>query len=293
MREIILGASWLAFTYSAAFGQVSEAQLTFEVASVKPAAPPGSNPNIRGISGGPGSADPGRINYTGLPLKRILLFAYGVRNDQIFGPGWLDSESYDIVAKVAPGTTKEQLNAMLRNLLVERFNLTWHHETKDLAVYELVGDKNGPKLKEADLTAPSTPAVLSFRVGTDKDGFLQPAPGVPIIVGRTADGRMRWTARAQSIEQIATFLGGQLRRSVLDKTGLTGKYDFTLEYAAAAMIPTSPSVTLGAGTVDIPSESGPDLEGAVQEQLGLKLESKKALVDVMVLDHIDKVPTEN
>ena len=98
-----------------------------------------------------------------------------MRDDQISGPSWLDSESYDIVAKVPTGTTKEQVNAMLRNLLVERFNLTFHHETKDLSVYELIAGKNGSKLKEADLNVPPPAVALTAKIGR-QGRFSQPPP---------------------------------------------------------------------------------------------------------------------
>jgi uncharacterized protein (TIGR03435 family) len=97
---------------------------------------------------------------------------------------------------------------------------------------------------------------------------------------------MRWTGRVQSVEQIASFLQGQLGRPVVNKTGLTGKYDFTLEYSRAAM-------SSAGAPLDAANDSGLSIEGAVQEQLGLRLESKKAPVDVMVLDHVERVPPEN
>ena len=100
------------------------------------------------MRGGPGSPDPGQITYSNVSLKQVLTNAYGIKSYQISGPKWLDSERFDIVAKIAMGSTKEQFQMMLQNLLAERFKLAVHHETKELPIYALVVGKGGPKLKE-------------------------------------------------------------------------------------------------------------------------------------------------
>jgi uncharacterized protein (TIGR03435 family) len=142
-----------------AYGQTADKSLTFDAASVKPAAPP--TPDGRGMimmagpTGGPGTKDPGRIHYPYMSLKNILMNAYDVKNFQIVGPGWLDTERFDITATMPPDTTKEQFRAMLQNLLAERFKMTVHRETKELPMYSLVVAKGGPKMKEAaELPAP-------------------------------------------------------------------------------------------------------------------------------------------
>lgn len=282
MRKTIVGFAGLAFAVGVAFGQ---AQPSFEVASVKPSAGRDFNPNLMGMRGGPGTADPEQIAYTGVTLKNILLGAYGVDSYQVSGPGWLDQERYDILAKIPSGTTEEQFNAMLRNLLAERFNLTSHHVTRELAVYELVVGKNGLKMKEADLNISSEPVS---NIGADKNGCLELPPGHPIMAGRVTDrGSMCLTARMKSTGELAAFLAGPpLRNPVVDKTGLTGKYEFTLEYSQDRR--SSPGADPLATVVD----TGPNIVDSVQ-QLGLKLESKKAPIDVLVIDHIDKVPTGN
>jgi uncharacterized protein (TIGR03435 family) len=282
MRKTIVAFAWLAFAFSVAFGQ---AQPSFEVASVKPSAAHDFNPNRVGMRGGPGTDDPEQIAYTGAVLKNILLRAYGVDSYQLSGPGWLDQERYDILAKIPSGTTEEQFNAMLRNLLTERFNLTSHHETRELRVYELVVGKNGLKMKEAELNISSEPVP---KIGADKNGCPELPPGHPLMAGRVTDrGSICWTARMKSIGELATFLAGPpLRDRVVDKTGLAGKYDFTLEYSQQRK--SSPGTDSLGAVVD----AGPNIVDAVH-QLGLKLESRNAPVDVLVIDHIDKVPTEN
>ncbi len=294
MSKAILGAGWLVLAWGAAFGQAPEAQPSFEVASIKPGAPRVSN--LMRASGGPGTSDPERFTYTNVTLKALVLRGYGVKNYQVSGPAWLDSERFDILAKVPPGSTKQQLNGMLRNLLAERFHLILHHETKDLAVYELVVGKDGPKLKASDLDAlpparePGAPALL---VGVpDNNGIPQVPPGLAIMIGRMADGIMHWTGRMQSLSDLAAFLEGELARPVLDKTGLTGKYDFNLAYSRDGLRQIGPPGDPTASQAESPS-GGLNLLGAVQQQLGLKLESARAAIDILILDLIDKTPTEN
>jgi uncharacterized protein (TIGR03435 family) len=294
MRKVIISASLLILGCGSACSQ--ESDIRFEVASVRAAGVPQNGPGRLRMSGGPGTADPERITYPNVTLKNILSKAYGVENDRISGPSWLDSERYDIAAKVPPGATKEQLNAMLRNLLVERFNLAIHHETKVVAVYELTVAKTGPTLTEADMDAPPAPVIEPGSrpptIGTDSAGFLQVPPGRPMMLGRMTDGIMRWTAKVQTLASLTSFLGGELQRPVVDKTGLTGKYDFKLAYSRDGLRPMGPAAAPGIPVDDTPS-GGPSLQRALQDQLGLRLESAKDPIEFLVIDHIDKVPTEN
>src|SRR5271157_3691397 len=149
MLHAIMRAGLAVFTSCAAFAQTAENSPTFEVASVKPAAPIVGNRIMVGMRGGPGTPDPGQITYNNVTLKNVLTNAYGVKSFQISGPSWLDSERYDIVAKLPRGATKEQFMVMLQNLLAERFKLTLHREKRDLPMYALVVGKNGPKMKES------------------------------------------------------------------------------------------------------------------------------------------------
>jgi uncharacterized protein (TIGR03435 family) len=243
MRKLIISASILIVGCGLAFSQ--ESDIKFEVASVRPAGVPQNSPAIARMQGGPGTSDPERITYPSVTLKVVLLKAYGVEKYRLSGPDWLDSERYDIAAKVPPGATEQQLNAMLRNLLAERFNLTVHHESKVVAVYELMVGKNGSTLTEADMNAPPDPvrepgSPPPMTGWPDSAGFPQLPPGRPEMLGRMTDGIMRWTAKVQSLADLASFLGGQLQRPVLDKTGLTGKYDFKLAYSRDGLRPLGP-----------------------------------------------------
>ena len=340
MRPAILGAGLIILTSCAAFGQAAAESLTFEVASVKPAEPQ-TGMGIRVMMrGGPGSADPGQITYSNVTLKNLMVNAYAVKEYQINGPKWLDSERFDIVAKIPKGTTKEEFQLMLQNLLAERFKLTLHHETKELPMYALVVGKGGPKLKESvedDATAsgaapqggtagsggPSAsappppppppppgsdgagPVMGRLRVGADGMPQLPAGMGKNGMMMMMTNGRMRLVVNRQPITALTVMLSNQLGRPVVDATGLKGKYDFNLDFAPdgmngpmGMMPPPPPQHDGGPGGV-APMASAPDAGGgpaiftALQEQLGLKLEQRKGPVDLLVIDRLEKVPTEN
>jgi uncharacterized protein (TIGR03435 family) len=299
---------------------------TFEVASIKPAPPPTPDAQgrifLRGPSGGPGTKDPGRISYPYMSLKNLLMTAYDVKNYQISGPAWLDTERFDLTATMPPDTTKEQFRIMLQNLLIERFKMTVHKDSKELPMYSLVVNKGGPKLKETALK-PTTndsdgPGLPPPPMGPPKigpDGFpVMPAemsqrPGMPMMM---MPGRARLMATAQSMQDLANRLTAQMNRPVIDNTGLTAKYDFVLTYApdpneglggrggpggglAIAVRAAGPGPgPAGPDSAFIPDGEAPQpLLGALQSQLGLKLEPKKGDVEIVVIDKMEKTPIEN
>jgi len=254
----------------------------FEVASVKPAPSRSVRASMRG---GPGTVDPEQISFTSVTLMNVLLRAYDVKIYQVSGPDWLSSERYDIAAKIPPGTTKEQFNMMLQSLVAERFHLVLHHATKEFQGYELAAGKNGPKLKEsegsgADRQEPAAPPK------TDSDGFPQlDGPGLVMMEGLKGRAVVSFvTAKSQPVSAFVEMLSREFRMPILDRTGLDGKFDFRLEFA-----PQAP----GALAPDTTGEAGPNLLTAVQQQLGLRLNSRKIPLDVLVIDRADKVPTEN
>jgi uncharacterized protein (TIGR03435 family) len=312
MLRAIMSAGLAMFTSCAAFGQATENSPAFEVASVKPAAPMTGNTIRVMMRGGPGSNDPGQITYTNVTLYNVLMSAYGVKDFQISGPGWLDSERYDIFAKVPRGATKAQSKVMMQNLLAERFKLTLHRETKELPMYELVVGKNGPRLTESVEDPAAAAAMRQPTLG--KDGFPVMPPGLAGLTAKslkTMNGLpgASMTANHQSMAEFAETLSSRLDLPVVDMTGLTGKYDYTLSFSAEGLghmrlpggialpPPAAPSPGEGgpgtpmAGAPDGPSS--PDLFTALQEQLGLKLEQRKGPVELLVIDHLEKVPVEN
>jgi uncharacterized protein (TIGR03435 family) len=236
------------------------------------------------MRGGPGTSDTGRIVFTNVTLMSVLLRAYDVKPYQATGPDWSSSERYDITAKIPPGATKEQFNLMLQRLLAERFHLALHHETREVQGYELVGGKGGPKLKPSTEVGPDVQPTEEPK--TDANGFPRlSAPGLVMMEGLHGTAVVSFlTARAQPLSALVEMLIKEFRLPITDKTGLTGKFDFTLEFA-----PEAP----GALPPEAPDESAPNLITAIPRQLGLKLDPKKIPVDILVIDRADKSPTEN
>jgi uncharacterized protein (TIGR03435 family) len=267
---------------------------SFEAASIKPAKP-GIRQRRPGLEGGPGTSDPGRIRYTDISLRDLILLAYRVRGFQLSAADAkaLDARTFEVVAQLPPGATPSQLRMMLQNLLAERFRLVLHRERKAMPVYALVIGKNGPKLKEAtekggdsgddgfDPLPPAPPNELEVQ----GDGY----PSVPPVEGSwlvaLRSGYARTRQLHASMADLAGILSNQVEKPVTDATGLKGRYEFTLSWMAA--VPASPSPTAPA------ADSGPDIFAAVQQQLGLKLEASRAPVDVLVIDRFDRDPVEN
>ena len=287
---------------SIALGQQPNPKLTFEVASIKPAAPQAMGRLQGSVDGGPGTPDPGRIRFTDMPLRVLIMRAYDVQSFQVSGPSWMDSQRFDIIAKVPDGATKEDAQIMLQNLLADRFKLKLHKGSKEAPIYELVVAKGGIKLKEAVQTA-TAPAEGAGgpRPGPPtrgKDGFLR-TPHGQVGIQAMVNGRMRMQGDAVTMARLTDILGMALGRPVVDKTGLTGAYDVTLDFSPEGMGPGPKGPGPGAGggnPAEAPrdsNDSGPTIFTALQEQLGLKLESRKGPVDLLVVDSVEKTPTEN
>jgi len=290
MRPLILVVSYLALAWVCAYGQAADTP-SFEVASVKPAS---SSARSVECSGGPGTTSPGIWRCSNVPLAFVISHAYGFQP-----PGFSPRDSccqarFDFNAKVPEGTTNEQFYRMLQNLLVERFRLTLHHEQKEMAIYALTVGEKGPKLKESAPGAAQAPedpwAAPEYTMG--KDGY----PVFPAGHGGLAggNGHYRWTGFNISTQEIVKTLSYHLGRPVVDGTGLRGKYDIDMTWTIdVAWLMES------AGLRDqIPEGSdngpyGPTLIRAVRDQLGLQLISKKGHGDIVVVDHVAKVPSEN
>ena len=243
---------------------------------------------------------PDGISISGVPLQMIVRDAFHVEEDRILGaPGWVKTNRYDIQAKVAPEDAPkleklkmEQRQAMLLPLLVERFNLKYHHETRELPSYSLMVAKGGPKLKPSAVPDPPPSSNPPDAAGTPRPGD-GPGNNPPRRMLRFM-GRGHLEAEGGNTEMLARVLSQQLGRTVVDKTGLTGTYDYTLQWTPDDAPPSAPGGADGGpphneGGTDA---AGPSLFTAVQEQLGLKLESAKGQADVIVIDHID-LPSEN
>jgi uncharacterized protein (TIGR03435 family) len=316
MRRLGIGAWAALFAVAGAAGQTAPGQATpkleFEVASVKPSAT--SQGGLRGaLMGGPGTGDPIRITGNGITLARLIGTAYDVPFDQISGPAWLQEEHYDIAAKVPAGATKDQVKPMWQSLLAERFGLAFHREPKEFPVYELTLAKGGAKLKTTAYpdAKPAKPGDYPVPAVLDADGYPAIPHGIAGMQSVPLNGVSHATFQARPISGflflIQSSLGSMTGPNtwaparVIDKTGLTGLYDFKLEFAGG-MGPGAafqPQQSLGAsagpdGMLDIQDPGGgPDLFTALEKQLGLTLTKGKATYDVLVIDKASRVPTEN
>lgn len=260
-----ISAHVLVLTLWNVHAQTAPAPLTFEVASVKPSAP-----DVAGLFVQPQPG--GSLRITGGTVKNLIAIAYNAREFAISGgPGWVNSDRFDIDARAAHLSASEnspanaqQLRERLKSLLAERFQLAIHPESKEQNVYALFVGKSGPKLLEAELGARS----MIRKRGTS-------------IIGE-----------AVGMQMFVLNLANSLDRPVLDKTGLAGKYDFKLEWSLDALNVSSPIAATGAETPTAPEPNGPNLFAALQEQLGLRLEPQKAPVETLVIDHVAR-PSEN
>jgi uncharacterized protein (TIGR03435 family) len=254
----------------AACAQSFSPPVAFEVASIKPA----TQADMQGVwgavfpmlmRGGPGSPSPGEVTFKNASLKSIIMSAYDLRAFELSAPDWIGKAGFNIVAKVPPAATKEQIKPMLRQLLAERFQLVVHRESRDTPVYALVVGKGGAKLGPA-----KDPEGGGGSFGSWK-------------------GNARWIATNETGPNMASFLCLLMDRPVIDATGLTGTYDFTLYWA-----PEYPMVRIGPRTADAEAaDPAPTIFAAVQDQLGLKLEPRRVPMDIVVVDSVLKRPTEN
>jgi uncharacterized protein (TIGR03435 family) len=271
--------------------QTVSTRLEFDAASVKPSAKSEPGRPIRvGCSGGPGTKDPGLFSCGNMNLPNLITIAYSLDFYRVAGfpEGMLGR--FDITARVPDGATKDQFSVMLQNLLIDRFHLTVHHESREIAKYDLVIAKNGPKFREApepppvDQDPPAAPPPGARRFTTDKAGFPVLAPGRAGMA--MTNGRARMFEPRMSMKRLAAQVSAQMGKPVTDATGLAGEYEISMYWAAETLSVAKPD------TADSP-ETGPTLVQALQEQLGLRLEQKKGSVDFLVVDHVDKIPEDN
>jgi uncharacterized protein (TIGR03435 family) len=275
---------------------------SFEVASVKPVQLMDLRGRYKPLEGGSGSKTPTRIGGH-INFSALVTLAYGVKSSQVAGPPWMDMEFYEIFATVPSGATKEQQKVMWQNLLKERFHLEAHRETRALPAFGLVIGKNGPKFKTSDPAAEAADKEAALAatgrtrpaVTAGPDGFPQiPAdaklPGSFTLSLSDGDAlRIKMFCRHMTMAELADQMSGFAGRLVVDQTGLSGKYDFTLAFETERRQPVAKTYE----EAEIPIEPGAGLFTAVQEQLGLKLEAKKSNIEMLVVDRVEKVPTEN
>jgi len=280
----------------ALLGQAVPARLEFEVASIKPSPPIVGVPQVSaGVH-----IDGAQVRFNMLSLSLYIQIAYRVKLYQVVGPEWLKSERFYIAAKLPDGSTREQVPDMLQALLADRFKVKLHRDTKDFPVYGLVVAKGGLRIKEspADLESESGDAAKGAVNVTANGG----PGGTTINFGAGSYftfANNRLEGKKLTMVQLADTLARFVDRPVVDATELKGNYDFTMEFSAEDYRAMMIRSALAAGVVLPPgaeklleSASGDSLFTAIQT-LGLKLDSRRAPLEVLVIDQMQKTPTEN
>ena len=307
------------------------AKAAFEVASVKPAAPLDIKKMQEAmLNGGPLPIGPHvsatRAEYTYMALRDLVALAYKVRPYQISGPDWISTQRFDIIAKYPAGASKSDAPQMLQTLLEERFKLTVHRDNKERPVLALVAGKGGMKLKDSgntppaiDESTPLKPGEISMdtadgpvRMTVDPKGggtLNMGARGTVVYKLDPAAGMMHMESKdvtmsgfADTLSQLLSQLSGGNGRQVVDMTELKGHYEAAVDISLADLIsmaraqgvqvPDGVPGTGGASSAASDPSGGTSVNDAVAA-MGLKLESRKAPVDQLVIDHAEKTPIEN
>jgi uncharacterized protein (TIGR03435 family) len=299
----------------------AQAPATVFIAGQPPAAPPWDAPHlefdvasVKTNKSGPMMSMmrpvPSEFRMTNVPLRILIMQAYRLSNYQMVGaPSWIDSERFDIVAKPPAGSTPDQTQLMLRGLLADRFKLKVHAETRETQVYALVlarGDgRLGPKLsKSADdcerILAERRAAAAAARAGgAGPVPFTPPGPNekpvctismrpIPVTNGIPV---LNFRGGGQPIQMIVSQISSFLNKRVIDRTGLTGLYDFELQFSMGGQMLLTTQAPAAGNTPTAPIDDGPTMFDAVRE-LGLKLESERGPVEHLVIDSVER-PTED
>jgi uncharacterized protein (TIGR03435 family) len=246
---------WLLFPalISPALTQPPEPQPAFDVATIKPIGRDGTEGRRRENI----QSSPDRLTMTNVSLKAAIRWAYGVLDYQVSGPGWLAGNRFDIQAKTAAAASEPQLRAMLQTLLADRFKVQVHHATRELSVYALVVAKDGPKFHESEAGGESS---------------IEPNPKeMKLVVHRTP------------VSQLVEMLSNIAQLPVVDLTGLTGRYDITIDLSKY-ILDRSGNEPLDPMTL---------IMRGLQDELGLKLDSRRMPIDLVVVDAAERAPTEN
>jgi len=294
-----------ALTAIVVFAQTKPA---FEVATVKPGTLP-DRATVQAAMKAGGKiplgprVDAGRAEYTYMNLKSLIGLAYAVTTDQIAGPDWMDTTYFDIVAKMPEGVSKDEAPRMLQSLLEERFGLAVHRAGMEHSVLALVVGKGGLKMKPSaqipvDIreTAPSKPGEGTMETA---NGTVRLSPGAGMSIDMGSKGKMSIAenpaTRSMHVDfsrmTMAGIAGMLTLRStptggpvVVDMTGIEGSFDASLDITDAAPEEITASDPAGGSSVTMAREI---------QLLGLKLESRKAVVEQLVVDHVEKMPTAN
>lgn len=311
VRRIILNGVCAAVALAqgqTAAPQKATAPLAFEVASIKPAEPLSAERMMAGQQHISANVDAARVNFSDLSLAELIRAAYRVKLYQISGPDWITTTRFDVVAKLPEGAKTDQVPEMLRTLLEERFHLALHNSSKEMPVYALVVGKEGSKLKE------STPDDATDGAGAAAGGSAAGGAG-----GRRGEGASPMTSsgsgpngsytmsagpnglhldlKNMTMASMLDWLSRFTDRPVVDQTGLTGRYDLALDVSRDEMLNAARAAGMVIDSARRAPEGATDPGGdsvfASVQKAGLKLEPRRLPLTLLVVDRLDKTPTEN
>jgi len=317
-----------AVTATALLAQAPE----FEVASIKPAPPIEPQKIMAGKMHIGMSIDAARVDIGALSLAELIRIAYRMKQYQISGPDWMSSQRFDIMAKMPEAASKDKVPEMLQALLADRFKMTAHRESKELPAYALVVGKNGSKMKEADpdpvASPPADPAAppgkgvivmgsaegqVRVEPSADRKGATVASPQFgQMKVSMGESGMMRMEFARISMPMLADTLSRFAGRPVIDMTELKGNYQLALDLSMAEMAGMARAAGMGMGMgggmmggpgggageasrgpADAASTPGGSSIFSAIQALGLKMDARKLPIETLVIDHLEKAPTEN
>lgn len=274
--------------------------IEFDAATIKLDQP---GPGQRGMRGGPGTDDPGRVTWQKTWLQNLVATAFHLDRRNVSGPAWIGvngGQLYAFAATMPDGTSRHDFELMLQKFLIEQFRMKLHHELRPFPTYELVVAAGGTKIKPTDPNAPVGPVRLLGQMPLDSDGFAILPPG-HAVVGVFNSG-LHVTFQQYTMSELAEYLTGEATPQgdathyVFDKTGLTGGFDFKLKFDQGGdAIRVGPGVEGSAGARGELEPSGlTNIFKALEQQLGLKLvKGKDIQLDTIVIDHAERTPAGN
>jgi uncharacterized protein (TIGR03435 family) len=271
-------------------GQNVDTNPKFEVVSIKPSA---ADTGHTRIAGGPGTRDPERFATEHFSLYYLISSAYDLKHYQIAAPQWTENARFDIVAKIPQGATKAQFRLMLQDMLAERFKLETHWEDRKVAAYDLTVKPSGIKSKCADSQPQDATSKRHTWDGLCNAGEGQRTPGAPRTV---VNGNYHLQLVSETMDEFSAQLTNEIWLPVNNLTGLHGAFDIGLTWARQEVRSLQGDATSDAGspkTVAPEGEIAPTIATAIEEQLGLKLIPGKIQVRVLVVDRVNKAPSDN
>jgi len=332
MHQHLTTAALLAVTATALLAQAPAPAPEFEVASIKPSPPIEPQKIMAGTMHIGMSIDAARVDIGSLSLADLIRTAYRMKPYQVIGPDWMAGQRYDIMAKMPEGASPDKVPEMLQALLADRFKLTSHRESKELPAYALIVGKNGSKLKEADpepapkppadpaappqkgvLTVGSADGPMRIEPSADRKGAtISNAQFGQMKVSVGEGGMMRMEFSRISMAKLAETLSRFAGKPVIDMTELKGNYQVALDLSmmevAGMARAAGMGMGMGGGMMGGPGGGGGDaprgpaeaastpggasIFSAIQA-LGLKMDSRKLPIETLVIDHIEKTPTDN